>query len=175
MANQILVAYATKYGSTAEIAEKIGGTLRQRGFLAEVISVENVGTLNACDAIVLGSAVYAGQWQKEAVAFLEAHEGELSERPVWIFSSGPTGEGDPVELMKGWKFPEVLQPFVERIKPIDIAFFHGRIDLTKLNFGEKLIVKALKAPTGDFRDWGAITDWAESIADALEAYLGGSA
>jgi menaquinone-dependent protoporphyrinogen oxidase len=39
--------------------------------------------------------------------------------------------------------------------------------MDSLGFGERVIVQALKAPTGDFRDWRAITTWSESIAKAL--------
>ena len=122
--------------------------------------------------IVLGSAVYAGMWLKKAAAFLEANEKMLAERAVWLFSSGPTGEGDPVQLMKGWKFPETQQPIADRIGPRDIAFFHGEIDLKDLNLAEKLIVKGIKAPTGDFRDWEAITAWATAIGKTLKREAG---
>jgi menaquinone-dependent protoporphyrinogen oxidase len=168
MDTQVLVAYASKYDATAEIAEKIGDVLRQAGLHADVLLVEHVRDLTPYRAAVLGSAVYAGQWCKEAATFLEAHEQELAGRPVWLFSSGPTGEGDPVQLLKGWRFPEALRPIADRIKPRDIALFHGNLDMKKLNLAEKLIIKAVKAPTGDFRDWGAITAWATAIAAALK-------
>jgi menaquinone-dependent protoporphyrinogen oxidase len=168
MTRRILVAYATKYGSTAEIAEKIGETVREAGLQADVLPAEKATDLASYDAIVLGSAVYAGSWRKEAVQFLEANEKRLAERPTWFFSSGPTGEGDPVETMKGWRFPEAQKPIAERIQPRDIAFFHGEIDMKKLNFAEKLLVKGIKAPTGDFRDWAAVADWAKGIAEALK-------
>jgi menaquinone-dependent protoporphyrinogen oxidase len=165
---QVLVAYATKYGATAEMAEKIGQVLRQAGLRTDVLPADRVGDLTPYKAVVLGSAVYAGQWRKEAVAFLSANEKKLAERLVWLFSSGPTGEGDPVALMKGWRFPEAQQAIADRIQPRSIAFFHGVLDMKRLNLGEKLIVKALKAPVGDFRDWDVITSWAEAIADALK-------
>jgi menaquinone-dependent protoporphyrinogen oxidase len=120
---------------------------------------------------VLGSAVYAGQWRKEAVDFLKAHEVELTTMPVWFFSSGPTGEGNPVELMHGWRFPEALKAIADRIHPRDIAFFHGELDMNRLNFGEKLIVKGLHAPIGDFRDWVVIHDWADTIAQSLKGEI----
>jgi menaquinone-dependent protoporphyrinogen oxidase len=69
--------------------------------------------------------------------------------------------------MKGWRFPEALQPIANRIKPRDFAFFHGELDQSKLNLPEKLIVKGIKAPLGDYRDWEAITAWAEDIAEYL--------
>ena len=148
---QVLVAYATKYGETAEITEKIGQVLRQAGLRADVLPADRVGDLTPYKAVVLGSAVYAGQWRKEAATFLEANEKKLTEQSVWLFSSGPTGEGDPVQLMKGFRFPEALQPIADRVRPRDIAFFHGVLDMKKLNLAEKLIVKGIKAPVGDFR------------------------
>jgi menaquinone-dependent protoporphyrinogen oxidase len=172
MGEKILVTYATKHGATAEIAEKIGQVLQEAGLGVEVKSVDKVNELDAYRAVVLGSAVYAGMWRKEAVDFLEANEKKLAERVVWLFSSGPTGEGDPVELMKGWKFPEAQRPIADRIGPRDIAFFHGEIDMDDLNLAEKLIVKGIKAPTGDFRDWEAITAWAAAIGDALKGESG---
>jgi menaquinone-dependent protoporphyrinogen oxidase len=168
MDNSVLIAYATKYGATAEIAEKIGQVLREAGLATDVLPADRVGNVAAYKAIVLGSAVYAGQWRKEAATFLEANEKPLAGRPVWLFSSGPTGNGDPSQLMKGWRFPEAQQPIADRIKPRDIAFFHGVLDTNKLSLPEKLIVKGIKAPTGDFRDWDAITLWATGIAKALK-------
>jgi len=169
MDSRVLVAYASKHGATAGIAERIGEVLREKGLQADVMPAERVADLGSYDAIVLGSAVYAGQWRKEAAEFLESREEALARRPVWLFSSGPTGEEDPVEAMDGWRFPEGLQPVADRIEPRDVAFFHGVLDMKKLNLAEKLVVKALKAPTGDFRNWDVITSWAENIAAALEA------
>jgi len=165
---QVLVAYATKYGATAEIAEKIGQVLRQAGLRTDVLPTDGVSDLNPYKAVVLGSAVYIGKWRKEAVKFLQANEKMLAERQVWLFSSGPTGEGDPVELGKGWHFPEALQPIADRIQPHDIAVFHGALNIKKLNFIEKWMIKNVKAPLGDFRDWDAITSWATAIADVLK-------
>lgn len=166
--DKVLVAYATKYGATAEIAERIGQVLRQAGLDAEVLPAERVGDVQAYRAVVLGSAVYIGQWRKQAAAFLKANEQALAGRPVWLFSSGPTGEGDPVTLTQGWRLPAGLQPVADRIKPRDIAIFHGSANAQKMNFIEKWLLKNVKAPAGDFRDWDAIAAWAASIAAALK-------
>ena len=130
--------------------------------------MEDVDDLTHYRAIVLGSAVYIGRWRKEAVQFLKANEKGLAEREVWIFSSGPTGEGDPVELLDGWNLPGKVQPVADRIRPHDIAVFHGAVDTEKLNFVEKSMVKNVEAPIGDFRDWEAITAWATSVAETLK-------
>ena len=166
--NKVLVAYGTKYGATAEIAERIGQVLRQAGLDAEVLLAERVGDVQAYRAVVLGSAVYIGQWRKQAAAFLKANEQALAGRPVWLFSSGPTGEGDPITLAQGWRLPTGLQPVADRIKPRDIAIFHGSANAQKMNFIEKWLLKNVKAPAGDYRDWDAITAWATSIAGALK-------
>ena len=168
MNDKVLVAYATKYGATAEIAEKIGEVLRQASLQVDVIDAERAGNVESYDEVVLGSAIYAGSWRKEAVEFLETNEAALAKRPTWLFSSGPTGEGGPVELMKGWRFPEAQQSIADRIKPRDIAFFAGEIDTKKLNLAEKVLVKGIKAPVGDFRDWDAIETWAATIAATVQ-------
>jgi menaquinone-dependent protoporphyrinogen oxidase len=168
MNTRVLVAYATKYGATAEIAEKIGEVLRSEGLQAEVQPADRATDPGAYATVLLGSAIYAGQWRKEGLKFLETHEQTLSGMPVWFFSSGPTGEGDPVELINGWRFPEAQQPIADRISPRDMAVFHGLIDGDKVNFAEKLIIKALKAPFGDLRDWEVITAWATTIAEELK-------
>lgn len=167
MANTVLVAYASKHGSTAAIAAKIGSVLEQYGLESETRIVDGIQDLSGYDAVVLGSAVYAGQWRREAIRFLEQRESELTELPVWLFSSGPTGEGEPIELLQGWRFPEAQQPIADRIDPRDIAVFPGALDWDELNMAEKVIVRGVKAPLGDFRDWDAIVDWAEGIAQAI--------
>jgi menaquinone-dependent protoporphyrinogen oxidase len=168
MDKPVLVAYATKYGATHEIAEKIGATLREAGLLAEVLPADRFRGLDSYGAVVLGSAVYIGQWRKEAVKFIQANERALAAMPVWIFSSGPTGEGDAVELLQGWRLPGKVKSIADRIAPRDIAVFHGKNDPAKMNFIEKWMIKNVKAPLGDFRDWDAINAWATSIAVALQ-------
>ncbi len=169
MSKKVLVAYGSKYGATAEIAGRIGEVLSAAGFAVDVLSAEKVQDLTAYDAVVLGSAVYAGSWRKEAARLLTSQEQALAGRPVWLFSSGPTGEGDPLTLLNGWRIPDALRPVAERIGARDIAVFHGVIDMQKLSLPERLIIKGIKAPTGDFRDWPAIIAWAEGIGRALSA------
>ena len=152
METRVLVAYASKHGATAEIAEKIEQTLRQAGLQADGLPVNRVSDLKPYQAVVMGSAVYMGQWRKEVVNFLKTNEKLLTERPVWLFASGPMGKGDPVQLTKGWRFPKSIRPIIDRIRTRDIALFHGMLDMKKMNFFEKWVIKNVKAPVGDFRD-----------------------
>jgi menaquinone-dependent protoporphyrinogen oxidase len=163
----ILVAHATKYGATAEIAERIGQKLRARLPSVSVLPVSGILDVSLYQAVILGSAVYIGQWRKEAARFLTTNESALAQRPLWLFSSGPTGTGDPVDLMKGWRFPPSLQAVADRIQPRDIAFFHGKLDSRQLTTIDRWMVKSIGAPIGDYRDWTTIDAWTDSIASAL--------
>ena len=100
---RVLVAYATRHGSTAEIAERIGQHLRQAGLSVDVQPVGQVDDLAPYRAVVLSSGVYIGRWHRAATRFLKTHQEKLANRPVRLFSSGPTGEGDPVELTDDWR------------------------------------------------------------------------
>jgi menaquinone-dependent protoporphyrinogen oxidase len=165
---KILVTYASKYGATAEIARKIGDVLRQAGLQVDLLPVEDVRDLTPYRAVILGSGVYIGQWNKEAAAFVKANEETLAGKQVWLFSSGPTGKGDPVALLEGWRLPDALRPAADRIQPRDIAVFHGFINPNKLDFFTKLILKGMKKPFGDYRDWDAITIWSSTVAAAVK-------
>jgi menaquinone-dependent protoporphyrinogen oxidase len=166
---KVLVAYATKYGATAGIAERIGQVLQEAGLAVDLKRVDQAGDPTAYQAVVLGSAVYIGRWRKEAAKYLQAHEKTLAQRPVWLFNSGPLGEGDAAELAGDLGFPKGLRPIADRIRPREIVVFHGAVDLDKLNPLERWMFKNVKSPVGDFRDWDAIDAWAAGIAEALTA------
>jgi menaquinone-dependent protoporphyrinogen oxidase len=167
---KLLVTYASKYGATREIAEKIVNVLQQSGLQTDLAPVKEVRELGEYQAVILGSAVYVGKWQKDAAEFLQKNEQTLAQLPVWLFSSGPTGEGDPAKLLEGWRLPEELKPITERIQPRDIAVFGGYINPDKVNFIERTAVKNIvKKPFGDFRDWDRIITWANTVAEVLSA------
>jgi menaquinone-dependent protoporphyrinogen oxidase len=159
----VLVAYASKHGATEGIATFIADRLNELGKSASARSVDDVADLAGVDAVVLGSAVYLGSWMKEATAFAERHRDALSKLPVWLFSSGPLG--DDVEDEE--EQPKQLAELTETLSPKDHRVFFGALDRSKLGFGERMMVKAVKAPDGDFRDWDRIREWADRIAGAL--------
>lgn len=164
---RVLVAYASKHGATAEIAERIAAVLKKHELAAEAVPVNDVDDVAGYAACVLGIAVYMGRWRKEAIRFLTQNEERLSRKPFWLFTSGPSGEGDPVELVHGFTVPASQRGLVDRIRPRDIAVFHGSLRPDDLNGFERWIIRRVKARTGDFRDWQAIDVWAASIPAAL--------
>ncbi len=175
----VLVAYATKYGATGEIAERIAGRLRASGLDAEAQPVGAAGDLSGYEAFVIGSAAYMGRWLKEAAGFVRRNRAALAGRPVWLFSSGPLGteatdaQGrDLRELAEPKEFAE----FREAIGPRGTRVFFGALDPGRLGLRDRL-VRAMPAgrallPEGDFRDWQAIEAWAGQIADELATRAG---
>lgn len=173
---RILVAYATRHGSTAGIAERVAGVLRGAGLVAEVVPVAEVQDVTGYDAFVLGGAAYMFHWLKEATAFAKRHRAELGSHPTWLFSSGPLGtdvvdaEGrDTLEVARPREFDELvalLHPRGERV------FFGARDpNAHPIGLAERMmkVMPAAKdsLPAGDFRDWAAIDAWASGIAAEL--------
>jgi menaquinone-dependent protoporphyrinogen oxidase len=169
MTMRVLVTYATKHESTAEIAAKIGEILTENGLAVDVSEIHQVNDLGSYTVVIVGSAIYFGDWHKAMIGFLRTNEELLIMRDVWIFSSGPTGEKDTTELLAEWRFPARLRPLLKRIQPHDAVVFFGNLDPDKLNFIEKGVVKVIKAPIGDYRDWDEIQAWATKIANRLNA------
>ena len=159
----VLVAYASKHGSTQEIAERIAEKLRQLGKEAETRSVDEVSDPESYEAFVIGSAIYYGSWLKEATEWVRRNQAVLAARPVWLFSSGPLG----TEVKDAEPQPKELADVWETIGPRDQRIFFGALEHSRLSFAERMMVKAVRAPEGDFRDWQAIEAWAASIARDL--------
>ena len=164
---KVLVAYASKYGSTRGIAERIAERLQAAGQPAEARPVQGIDDLAGYDAVVVGSAVFAGHWMAEATQFVRRHRAVLADRPVWLFSSGPIGtmaaKHEPVA-------PKEIPALVQAISAREHRVFFGawdraNADRGKLRFVERMVARWL--PEGDFRDWAAIEGWAASIAGAL--------
>ena len=167
MSKKVLVTYASKYGATAEIAEKIAEMLKENSCEVELKSAGEVGDVTPFDAVVAGSALYAGFWRKDLVRLLEKYAGELAEKKVWLFISGPTGEEDAEKQMEGRLFPPKLQPVIDTCSPVELKVFHGAAMADKMSSFDKWVMKKVKAPLGDFRDWDAIEKWAKEIAKNL--------
>ena len=160
---RILVVYASKHGATRGIAERITQTFQRLGMEAESHVAGAVTNLQTSSAVVIGSALYYGSWMKGAMAFVRHHHALLAQRPVWRFSSGPLG----VEVNDNEPQPKELGELQQTLKPRDHHIFFGALDSDELSFMERMVVKGVHAPAGDFRDWNEIDAWATSIVHAL--------
>ena len=158
----VLVTVASRHHSTLEIGQAIGRALAAQGLRVDVRPAGDVDSVAPYEAVIIGSGVYAGQWLGPARDLAERFALRLRELPVWLFSSGPMGDplvpaGEPAGVAA---VEQLIQPRGHRVFP-------GRLLSGDLGFGEKLIVKAVRAPFGDFRDWPAVEAWASEIAGEL--------
>lgn len=163
MEAQVLVTYASKMGGTAEIAEAIGREIRVHGFEVDVLPARAVYTLNSYEYVVLGAAIYAGHWRRDAMRLLRHYRKELTMRQVWLFQSGlsVTGAGpvkDPT--------PVDVHDLAKIIGAGDPITFPGRLTrATARGFVPRLMARQKTA--GDFRDWERIRRWAADVATQM--------
>jgi menaquinone-dependent protoporphyrinogen oxidase len=159
---KVLVTAASKHGATAGIAEAIKQTLSAHGVDATLAPIEDIHSVDGYQAVIIGSGVYAGRWLKPARELVKRHEAELKKRKVWLFSSGPVGDPPkPVE-----ESPEFAQITLST-GAVEHRIFSGKVDPKVLSLPERAMVAALHAPTGDFRDFDEIREWAAGIAASL--------
>ncbi len=161
---KVLVCAATKYGATGEIANAVADVLAEKGLEVTVIPPEQAGAIEQFDAVVLGSAVYMGQWMKPARELVDRSAAALAARPVWLFSSGPVGEpAKPAEN------PVDVSKILQSTKARDHRVFTGRLLRKHLSFPDRAMASAIRAAEGDFRNWAEIRAWAAGIASALQS------
>jgi menaquinone-dependent protoporphyrinogen oxidase len=163
MSGCVLVAYATKHGSTREVAEEIGRVLRDAGLDADVAEARLVSDLAPYGAVVLGSALYAAHWQRDANRFVARHLAALQARPVWLFSTGPLDRSADAGLLPA---PPSVAITTDPIGARAHRVFGGRLLSDTPGLDPQVLATH---PVGDFRDWDAIRAWAVGIAAALAA------
>ncbi len=172
MSDKILVAYASKTGSTVGVAEAIGKALVERGAQVDVRRMDEVQDLTPYRAVVLGSAIQDHQWLPEAMTFVRQHRDELARKPVATFLVCMTlamKNQQYRESVKRW-----LDPVRALITPVSEGFFAGVLDISKIpKFSDRLKFRISVATgvwtEGDHRDWGAIRAWANTLPVAFNA------
>jgi menaquinone-dependent protoporphyrinogen oxidase len=162
MSKKILVAYASKCGSTAEVADAIGKTLQQRGFSVDVRLTKNVTDVSAYQGVIVGSAIRMGSWLSDAKKFVQTHQQALKNIPTAYFSVCMALQEDTPDKRKtALAYADPIRALVE---PVVVGAFAGKMAYTKLSFIDRLIItKMVKTPEGDFRNWETIQRWTEGI------------
>jgi menaquinone-dependent protoporphyrinogen oxidase len=173
MSSSVLVGYATRYGSTQEVAEAVAATLCEGGLAVDLQPLRDVRTLEGYHAVVLGAPLYIGHWHTDALQFLSQHREALTKLPVAIFALGPATTGNEKEWQGSREnLAQELAKF-PWLTPVALEMFGGKYDPAKLSLSHKLLT-ALPAsplhglPASDLRDWPAIRVWASDLAAKLE-------
>jgi menaquinone-dependent protoporphyrinogen oxidase len=168
MTSSILVAYATSYGSTLEVAESVAETLRGRGVAVDVLPAKQVKSLSGYHAVVLGAPLYMFRWHADALHFLGRHRAALAGLPTVVFALGPFHNKE--DEMKSAR--EMLDKELAKfswLSPAAVEVFPGKFEPEKLRFPYSLIGPLKKMPASDERDWEAIRAWSAHMADLLKA------
>ena len=178
MSTSVLVGYATRYGSTQEVAEAIAATLHEGGLTVELQPLREVRSLDGYGAVVLGAPLFMFHWHKDALGFLSRHRQALTERPpqgirpestrVAIFALGPVH--DPYDEKEWQDSRDQLDKELSKfpwLKPVALEMFGGKYDPAKLRFPINWL--AGKVPASDLRDWTAIRSWAADLKPILAA------
>jgi menaquinone-dependent protoporphyrinogen oxidase len=172
MSASVLVAYATRYGSTQEVAEAVEATLRERGLEVDIQPMRKVRSLDQDRAVVLGAPLFWNGWHKDAHSFLSRHREALTQRPVAIFALGPFHS--PIDE-KEWQYSrEQLEKELAQfpwLNPAAIEIFGGKFDPEKLTFPHNLVPALKQIPASDIRDWTAIRAWVSDLATQFQPML----
>ena len=172
MKTKILVAYASKYGSTQEVAETVAATLREGGADVDIQPMRKVRVLTEYSAIVLGAPLYIGRWHKDAQRFLSLHQEALTQRPLALFTLGPTRMDEDEWQGVRTQLDQELAKY-PWLKPVAVELVGGRYDPARLRFPDSLLASLPASPlhgmpASDARDWPAIRAWAGNLAARLQ-------
>jgi menaquinone-dependent protoporphyrinogen oxidase len=174
---KVLVVYASKYGSTQEVADTVTATLRDHEFEVDFQPVGKVRTLEGYRAIILGAPIYLGAWHKDALGFLGRYQEGLMERSVAVFALGPIH--DPTNEKEWQESRASLEKGLAKypwLTPVALEVFGGKFDPAKLRLPDRLITSLPASPLhqmppSDLRDWTAIRAWASDLAAKLQPAL----
>ncbi|NCC35289.1 MAG: flavodoxin, partial [Chloroflexia bacterium] len=154
--------YATRAGSTAEIAVAMAQTLTTRGYNVEVKPVKQVASLAGYQAAILGSAIRMGNWLPEIVTFIEANQATLKSLPVALFTVHMLhADDDEASRVAREAYTARIRTLLPEAPEV---FFTGLMDFSRLSFLDRFIAKMVKAVEADQRDWEVIKHWAEAVS-----------
>ena len=167
MKNRILIAYATRAGSTAEIGAALGENLYALGFEVDVTPVKANPSLEGYDAVILGSAIRMANWLPEAVDFIKTNQSELSALPLAFFTAHlmNTGE-DEASRASRLAYLDTVRGLISH--PVEEVYFAGKMDYAKLSFLDRTISKMIKSEEADRRDWEQIRNWVPQMVPEIQ-------
>lgn len=157
--SRVLITYATRAGSTKEVAEYVSRVFAEKQIHADVQPVKAVKSLEGYDGVIVGSAIRAGHLMPEAINFVKRYQGLLHNLPTAYFVVCLTMQEDTPEHRQ--EVDAYLNPLSAIVQPVSKGLFSGVMDSAKLGFPWKSLMK--NAPQGDFRRWEEIRAWAEQM------------
>jgi menaquinone-dependent protoporphyrinogen oxidase len=169
---RLLVAYASRFGSTVEVAKAIAAVLVQEGATIETMHVKSVIDLNSYDAVIVGAAIQYDRWMAEAAEFVRTHQEILRTLPVaYFFTCLTLSKQSEKAQRQAMSYGEKLGALVPQVEPVDVGRFAGVLRYRDMPFFLRLLAKGvfsfLGVKEGDYRDWYAINAWARRVYHKL--------
>lgn len=167
---RILVAYASQFGSTGEVAQAVAERLCQTGATTDTKRIRNVRDLSIYDAVVIGGAIQYENWMSEARDFVTRNEDILSAIPVaYFFTCAALADSSAEATDKANGYAGKLEAISQRVNPVSIGRFAGVLDYSRMNLrtrvGLRVIFTVMGVRDGDYRDWNAVNSWSSSITE----------
>ncbi len=165
MTGKVLVAYATKSGSTVQVAETIGKSLADKGATVDVRPIKSITSLDGYHAVVIGSGVRIGKWLPEAVEFVKKNQAKLNQLPIAFFTVHLLNLDDSEASKQGRQL--YAADARTSVNPRIEGFFAGKMEYAKLSWLERWMAQTMKAQEQDLRDWNKISTWAQSLVPSV--------
>ena len=167
MISTVLVGYATRYGSTKEVAEAVANTLREEGFTVEIQSLRDIRSLKGMEAVIMGAPLQMFHWHPEAMRFLSRFKDQLLNLPIAVFALGPfhTEETEFTQARTQLSNDLAKSPW---FSPIDVTVFGGKFDPAVLAFPMNMLPALKQMPAVDIRDWDVIREWAKRVGEKFQ-------
>jgi menaquinone-dependent protoporphyrinogen oxidase len=163
----VLVAYATRYGSTQEVAEAVAGALGEQWVDVQVKPLREVHSLDGYTGVVMGAPLQMFKWHKDALGFLTRFQTVLANLPVAVFALGPFNDVEKEWTEIRGQLDKELAKF-PWFRPLDVRVFGGKFDPVTLRFPYNLVPGLKKLPATDIRDWEAIKAWGSELAGKMK-------
>ena len=167
---KVLVAYASEFGTTGEVAQAVAARFCQAGATTDTKRIRDVGDLSIYDAVVIGGAIQYENWMSEARDFVTRNEAVLSTIHVaYFFTCAALSDPSPKAIDKANGYADKLEAVSHRVNPVSIGRFAGVLDYNRMNLrtriGLRVIFTVMGVNEGDYRDWNAINAWSDSITE----------
>ena len=165
---KVLIAFASQFGSTGEVAEAIGDVLCQQDCAVDIKWIRDVNQVDTYDAVIVGSAIQYDKWMPEAVDFVKTNQKALSSVPVaYFFTCLTLAKKNAKTEQQALVYADKLRAISSQVVPVSVHGFAGVVDFSKMSFLTRMMLKAITTINGvregDYRDWDAIHSWAHSV------------
>ncbi len=161
---KVLIAFASKSGSTKEVAESIAERIQTETVEVDVKNIDSIPNVSEYDMVVVGAPINGMKWRQDAVDFVGIHQSDLMYKRTAYFSLSYTA----VLGRKMWRkqISKAFDNVSKQVPPIKTGTFAGKVD-GEMPAVVRFIFGMPKDTPHDQRDWDLISTWAEDLSHEI--------